>query len=61
MKEEAASDRDAVKRVREKNSRMENSKMKMQLVDYQIRERKVLCSLLLLFAVVDKCLTYIAI
>ena len=54
MKEEAACDRDAVKRVREKNSRlkMENSRLKMQLVDYEKRERKVLWGLLLLFAVV---------
>ena len=44
MKEEAACDRDAVKRVREKNSRlkMENSRPKMKLVDYQMRERKEL-------------------
>ena len=60
-KEEAAYDRDVVKRVREKNSRlkmensrlkMQNSCLKMQLVDYQMRERKVLWGLLLLFAVV---------
>ncbi|KAJ8426454.1 hypothetical protein Cgig2_031103 [Carnegiea gigantea] len=42
MKEETACDRDVVKRVREKNSRMkiENSRLKMQLVDYQMKERK---------------------
>jgi len=61
MKEEAACDRDAVKRVREKNSRlktenstpkMENSRLKMERVDYQMRERKVLRGLLLSFAVI---------
>jgi len=44
MKEEAACDKDVVKRVREKNSRlkMENSRLKMQLLDHQMRKRKVL-------------------
>ena len=50
MKEETTYDKDVVKRVREKNSRlkmensrleMENSRLKMQLLDYQMRERKV--------------------
>ncbi|KAJ8437771.1 hypothetical protein Cgig2_024075 [Carnegiea gigantea] len=50
-KEEAAYDKDAVKRVREKNSRlkmensrlkMQNSRLKIQLTNYQMKERKVL-------------------
>lgn len=54
MKEEAASDRDAMKRLREKTSRlkMDNSRLKIQLVDYQMRERKILWRLLLLFGLV---------
>ncbi|KAJ8447137.1 hypothetical protein Cgig2_022866 [Carnegiea gigantea] len=54
MKEEASSDRDAIKRLRKKNSRlkMENSRLKMQLIDYQMREKKVLRWLLLLFGLV---------
>ncbi|KAJ8444517.1 hypothetical protein Cgig2_028332 [Carnegiea gigantea] len=49
MKEEAASDRDAMKRLREKNSRL-----KMQLIDYQMRERKALWGLLLLFDLIKR-------
>jgi len=54
MKEKAASDRDAMKRLREKTSRqkMENLRLKMQLVDYQMRERKILWGLLLLFGLI---------
>jgi len=61
MKVEAMSDRDAMKRLMEKNLRlkmensrpkMENSRLKMQLIDYQMRERKVLWGLLLLFSLV---------
>ena len=39
--------------MREKNSRLkiENSSLKLQLLDYQMRERKVLWGLLLLFTV----------
>ena len=44
MKEEASCDKDVVKKAREKNSRL-----KMQLLDYQMREIKVLWGLLLLF------------
>ena len=55
MKEETAYDKDVVKRMRKKNSRlkMENSRLKMeslrlnmQLLDYQMREEKVLYGLL---------------
>ncbi|KAJ8435787.1 hypothetical protein Cgig2_030653 [Carnegiea gigantea] len=49
MKEKAACDRDVAKRVREKNLRlrMEDSRLKIQLIGYQMRERKVLWGLLL--------------
>jgi len=53
LKEEVACDKDGMKRVREKNSwlKMQNSRLKMQLLYDQIRERMVLWGLLLLFAV----------
>ena len=54
MQEETAWDKDVVKRVREKNSRLkiENTRLKKQLLDYQMRDMKVLWGLLLSFTVI---------
>ena len=53
MNEDATCGKGAVKRMRKKNSRpkLENSRLTMQLCDYQMRERKLLRGLMLLFAV----------
>jgi len=58
---ERASEKDVLNKLKEKNARMkmensslkmENSRLKMQMLQYQMRQRKMLRSLLLLFTIV---------